>query len=266
MARLLEGMNRAALRIDPRQHVLDDAVLAGGVDTLQDHEDGPFAFRVEAFLELGELLDANLQNLLAVLLVEVDVAGIAWVVVLELEFVTVGDAVTLDDFRWQHAPPLFRVRTSKQRELQRFLDARLVFARVVDLGVHLDRFEEIVGRGTDDGKRFLGAYPLRVEPRLELFWLQWPGHAVVQCRHGAVRSAGEDGPRGDLATLGVLPALVAPGEVYETGLARAQVKRPPFFLRPCPLIEAVGRNEAAPAAHGVAEGRFLKHLLGARID
>ena len=39
-ARLLEAENLAALRIDPGHHVLDGAVLAGGVHRLKDQQDG----------------------------------------------------------------------------------------------------------------------------------------------------------------------------------------------------------------------------------
>ena len=40
-ARRLEGMHLAALRIDARHHVLDDAVLAGRIHRLEDHQHRP---------------------------------------------------------------------------------------------------------------------------------------------------------------------------------------------------------------------------------
>src|SRR5665648_140833 len=170
MARLLERVYRAALRIDARQNVLDGTVLAGGVDALQDHENSPAPFRVKPFLEIGEFLDANLQDLLAALLFEIDIADVAGIEVLELELVTIGDAKPLDDLGWQHGPPLLSFSTAaplEQSELKRLLDAGFVVTRIVDLRVHFDRFEQIVGGGLDHGKRFLRAHCLAVEPCLE---------------------------------------------------------------------------------------------------
>src|SRR2546423_15645613 len=49
-ARRLERMNLAALRIDAAHHVLDDAVLAGGVHALQHYEQRPLVLSVKALL------------------------------------------------------------------------------------------------------------------------------------------------------------------------------------------------------------------------
>jgi hypothetical protein len=46
-ARGLERVHLAALRIDPRHHVLDRAVLAGGVHRLEDQQHAPLVLGVE---------------------------------------------------------------------------------------------------------------------------------------------------------------------------------------------------------------------------
>src|SRR5262249_52377012 len=49
--RRLERMHLAALRIEPGHHMLDDAVLAGGVHGLEDDQNRPAVMRIELLLE-----------------------------------------------------------------------------------------------------------------------------------------------------------------------------------------------------------------------
>jgi len=56
----LEGVHLASLRVDARHHVLDRAVLAGGVHRLKDEQQRPAVLRVETVLQRGQRLDALL--------------------------------------------------------------------------------------------------------------------------------------------------------------------------------------------------------------
>ncbi len=55
-ARRLERMHLAALRIDARHDVLDDAILAGRIHALQHDQHRPVVVGIEPFLQLGEAL------------------------------------------------------------------------------------------------------------------------------------------------------------------------------------------------------------------
>ncbi len=59
-----ERKNLAALRIDAGHDVLDDAVLAGGVERLKNQKDGPAVLRVELFLEAAEEANAIFEHVL----------------------------------------------------------------------------------------------------------------------------------------------------------------------------------------------------------
>ena len=61
---LLEAEDLAALRVDARHHVLDRAVLAGGVHRLEDQQDRPGIRGVEPVLGLGQLGDVLGERLL----------------------------------------------------------------------------------------------------------------------------------------------------------------------------------------------------------
>src|SRR4029453_8506587 len=112
--RRLEGVHLAALRIDSGHHVLDRAILAGGVHRLKGEEDGPAVLRVEPVLELGERLDPDRQRLLRPRLVlGSQVEGVARVDVLQAERRAVLDseglgeaAGLLDDLLEIHSPLL----------------------------------------------------------------------------------------------------------------------------------------------------------------
>ena len=81
----LEGMHLAALRIDAGHHVLDDAVLAGGVHALQHDEHGPPPVRVEPLLHFLEPADAAGENLLHLIDFGGETEGLRGVVIGEPE-------------------------------------------------------------------------------------------------------------------------------------------------------------------------------------
>ena len=95
--RLLEGMNLAALRIDAAHHVLDDAVLAGGVHRLQHDQHRPAVFRVKALLQFGELLDAGGQHRLGFFLIDSQAAALGRIVLRQPEFIRLVDTKSLGD-------------------------------------------------------------------------------------------------------------------------------------------------------------------------
>src|ERR1041385_3178572 len=68
-ARRLERIDVAALRIDAGHHMLDGAILAGGIHCLEDDQERPAILRVEPLLQLGEALDVTRKQLARALLV-----------------------------------------------------------------------------------------------------------------------------------------------------------------------------------------------------
>ena len=94
-ARRLERMHLAALRIDAGHHVLDDAVLAGGVHALQHDQHRPLVVRVEPLLQFGEPLDVVGQHRLGFVLVEIETAGVGGVERREPEAIGIVDAKRL---------------------------------------------------------------------------------------------------------------------------------------------------------------------------
>ena len=58
----LECVRDATLGMDARHHVLDDAVLAGSVPTLQHDEHGPLALCVKPFLHLFEARNRRIKR------------------------------------------------------------------------------------------------------------------------------------------------------------------------------------------------------------
>ncbi len=99
----LERVDLAALRIHSRHHVLDRAVLAGGVDGLEHEQQRPAILRVEAILQLGDRVDAVLERLERTGLVSgVQAAAVARIDVLQAEALAVLDAV-----RTRETPGLF---------------------------------------------------------------------------------------------------------------------------------------------------------------
>ena len=92
--RRLERRHLAALRIHARHHVLDRAVLAGGVHRLEDEQHGPAILRVEPVLQLREGGAPENERLLrARLLLGAQAAGVARIGVLQRESASMIDAI-----------------------------------------------------------------------------------------------------------------------------------------------------------------------------
>ena len=83
LARLLEGMHIAALRIHALHHVLDHAVFAGRVHGLENQQHRPAILRVEPFLQLGQAFDPFGQEVLGLFLFDVEIVGVARIPILE---------------------------------------------------------------------------------------------------------------------------------------------------------------------------------------
>ena len=112
----------------------------------------------------------------------------------------------------------------------------------------------------------LGRRLLDVKPRLEMLGRQHHRHAVVQRRDHWVGGTGEDHDRVDLSALLVAPALIESGKGDQLALPRAEQEGTARALGSSPFIEAVGGNEAAAPAHGIAEGGLGQYLLRTRVD
>ena len=98
--RLLERRDLAALRIHAAHHVLDGAVLAGGVHGLEDQQQRSAILRIELVLLVGEPGDAVGQPLLRLGLVLVlQATGVGRIDVLQTEAGSVGHAVRIDEAR-----------------------------------------------------------------------------------------------------------------------------------------------------------------------
>src|ERR1041384_1299748 len=129
MARRLEGMHLTALRVDAGHHVLDCAVLAGGVHRLEDRQHRPPVLRVELLLQGSEALHAVREHCLGFALVDIEAAGVGGVIVGEPEFVRLVDAETAQGFgerhnriprRWrQSGKPLGHAALEKCRDKRR---------------------------------------------------------------------------------------------------------------------------------------------------
>ena len=100
--RCFEGMNLDALRIDARHDVFDDAVLAGRIHRLDDHQHRPAILRVEHLLPLGQSLDVLRHALFQFVLVEIETAGIAGIDAGQAELAGLVDAEALDDLGEVH--------------------------------------------------------------------------------------------------------------------------------------------------------------------
>ena len=70
-ARVAEAVYRAALRVNTGEHVLDAAILAGGVHGLKDDQQRLAAGSVEALLQVAHTLDVLLEQRLVLALVGV---------------------------------------------------------------------------------------------------------------------------------------------------------------------------------------------------
>jgi hypothetical protein len=99
--RFLEREDLAALRVDAGHHVLDGAVLAGGVHGLEDQQDGMRIGGVELFLRYAQGVQVFGQQLLgelfAIRLGRLLVAGPRGIVVLEAHFLAGPHAHGVED-------------------------------------------------------------------------------------------------------------------------------------------------------------------------
>src|SRR5207302_8352970 len=111
LARPLERMHVAALRVDPGHHVGDRAVLAARVHRLKNHQQRPAVLGVEQLLQLGEPLDVFGEDVLRLRLADVEAAGVAGIDVREVESLGALDAVVLDVLRDLHGLPQDRKST-----------------------------------------------------------------------------------------------------------------------------------------------------------
>ena len=93
-----EAGDLAALRVDPAHDVLDRAVLAGGIQRLEDDEQGARILGVQLLLVVGQELHAFVQEGRGVfrLLIAGGVAGIE--VLLEVDLAAGRDRKALDEF------------------------------------------------------------------------------------------------------------------------------------------------------------------------
>jgi hypothetical protein len=85
----LEGVNLTSLWVHAGHNVLDHAILSGGVQTLEDHQDGPAVLRVEFFLQMVEHAFACIEYLLRVLLT-FDAGRVSGVPILQTKLFTPG--------------------------------------------------------------------------------------------------------------------------------------------------------------------------------
>ena len=65
---MLEAEDLTALRVDAGHHVLDHAVLAGGIHRLKNQQQRVAVVRVEQVLAIGQLLDVIRQQRSVVIL------------------------------------------------------------------------------------------------------------------------------------------------------------------------------------------------------
>ena len=94
----LERGDLHALRVDARHHVLDGAVLAGGVHRLKDQQDAPAVLCVEHALRLAEPLDAAREQFFRLaLLLGFELVRVARIVILEPEPLAARDTVGLEE-------------------------------------------------------------------------------------------------------------------------------------------------------------------------
>src|SRR5581483_7206467 len=96
--RLLERMDLAPFGVDAGHHVLDRAVLAGGVDRLEDQQQRPLILRVQPLLQRLERADPGGERLpRRRLVLALERPGVARIEILEPEARTVRHAVRADE-------------------------------------------------------------------------------------------------------------------------------------------------------------------------
>ena len=96
-------MDLAALRIEARHHVLDDAVLAGRVHALEDDQQGPAVLGKQLLLHRGEMAQPAGEHVLGGGLAYVEAAGVRRVDIRQVEPVHLLDAKVLDKLGEVHS-------------------------------------------------------------------------------------------------------------------------------------------------------------------
>src|SRR4029079_15850211 len=99
-------MHIASLRIYALHDVLDDTVLARRVHRLENQQHRPAILRVEPLLQLGQALDPFLQEVLGLLLLDIEVVGIAGIPILEMAFVGIVHTIEFGELGEAHAMSL----------------------------------------------------------------------------------------------------------------------------------------------------------------
>ena len=127
-----------------------------------------------------------------------------------------------------------------------------VVADGVDGGVDGVAGQHVVGGGSQEGGAPGGVFVVSGQPGVPVARLQNDGHSAVDGGHVGVGGGGDDGEGGAEFVVRFPEAGegqgVAVGPVDVEGLALAAGSGP--------LVEAVGRHQAAAAAKGGAEGGF----------
>ena len=188
-----------------------------------------------------------------------------------LEAAALADAVALDDLGWQHALSSFCLRLAmmkaKERRLERLLDAGLVALRKsLIFGCISIASSRSSAAGSNSFTARVGRVPLTSSQASKCLRRKHHRHAVMQRRDCAIGGAGQDG---DACRSRRRPCRASARRVRQRRSAaapRAEQEGPALALGSGPFVEAVGRNQAAAPAHGIAERRLLQHLLGAGID
>ena len=113
LARHLEGMHLAALRIDAGHHVLDHAVLSRRVERLQDDEDGVRVVGVEPLLQGRQSLHAFGEQRLGVGLVDVDPTRVVGLDIGKPEIGAFANAIAFEDFGGEHRSTMRSARSNQ---------------------------------------------------------------------------------------------------------------------------------------------------------
>ena len=92
--RSLEGVNLAALRIHTRHDVLDRSVLARRVHRLKNEQHRPAILGIQNILQFRQRIYTILQCFLGPwLILRLQLAGVAWIDILEAEFFSVRNTI-----------------------------------------------------------------------------------------------------------------------------------------------------------------------------
>jgi len=92
--RRFEGIHLAALRVHAGHHVLDGAILAGGIHGLKNQQQRPFILRIEPPLQLGERFETVFQQIVRVFL-RFQFPGIVRLKILQAKFAAIANAIAV---------------------------------------------------------------------------------------------------------------------------------------------------------------------------